>query len=148
MNALLDAQVKVAIGDFQLDVSLKLGREIGVLFGPSGSGKSVTLRCLAGLRKVPSGRITLSGRVLLDSPSGVCEPPHRRKMGLLFQDLALFPHMTALENVLFGCGRRERGKRCPSRGIGSPGCAWDPWKTGTPPSSRGDRGKGWPWREP
>jgi len=110
MNALLDAQVKVAIGDFQLDVSLKLGREIGVLFGPSGSGKSVTLRCLAGLRKVPSGRITLSGRVLLDSPSGVCEPPHRRKMGLLFQDLALFPHMTALENVLFGCGRREKGK--------------------------------------
>ncbi len=110
MNALLDAQISERIGDFHLDVSLRLGREIGVLFGPSGSGKSVTLRCLAGLRNVRSGRIELSGRVLLDSGAGICEPPHRREMGLLFQDLALFPHLTALENVLFGCERTKKGR--------------------------------------
>jgi len=110
MNALLDAQISERIGDFHLDVSLKLGREIGVLFGPSGSGKSITLRCLAGLRNVRSGRIALSGCVLLDSCAGICEPPHRRKMGLLFQDLALFPHLTALENVLFGCERTKKGR--------------------------------------
>jgi len=110
MNALLDAQISERIGDFSLDVSLRLGREIGVLFGPSGSGKSMTLRCLAGLRRVRSGRIELSGRVLLDPDAGICEPPHRRKMGLLFQDLALFPHMTTLENVLFGCERTGKGR--------------------------------------
>ena len=110
MNALLDAKISERIGDFHLDVSLRLGREIGVLFGPSGSGKSLTLRCLAGLRNVRDGRITLAGRVLLDSQTGICEPPHRRKMGLLFQNLALFPHMTALENVLFGCVQAEHGK--------------------------------------
>ncbi|HBG14880.1 MAG TPA: ABC transporter [Synergistaceae bacterium] len=110
MNDLLDAHINESIGDFHLDVSLRHGREIGVLFGPSGSGKSVTLRCLAGLRNVRSGRISLAGRVLLDSDAGICEPPHRRKMGLLFQDLALFPHLTALENVLFGCERTGKGR--------------------------------------
>lgn len=81
MNALLDAHINELIGDFHLDVSLRLGREIGVLFGPSGSGKSITLRCLAGLRNVRFGLIALSGRVLLDSDAGICEPPTGGKWG-------------------------------------------------------------------
>lgn len=110
MSTWFETRIREQIGSFNLDVSFKLGREIGVLFGPSGSGKSLTLRCLAGLRNVRAGRITLAGHVLLDSEAGICKPPHRRKMGLLFQNLALFPHMTALENVLFGCDHAERSK--------------------------------------
>lgn len=110
MSAWFDVQISEQIGKFCLDVSFQLEREIGILFGPSGSGKSLTLRCLAGLRNVRAGHISLAGRVLLDSNAGICEPPHRRKMGLLFQNLALFPHLTALENVLFGCVQAEPGK--------------------------------------
>ncbi len=110
MSAWLETRINEQLGNFHLDVSFGLGREIGVLFGPSGSGKSLTLRCLAGLRNVREGRITLAGRVLLDTETGICEPPYRRKMGLLFQNLALFPHMTALENVLFGCSHIEHCK--------------------------------------
>lgn len=110
MSAWLETRINEQIGNFHLDVSFRLGREIGVLFGPSGSGKSLTLRCLAGLRNVRTGHITLAGRVLLDTETGICEPPYRRKMGLLFQNLALFPHMTALENVLFGCVQIEHEK--------------------------------------
>jgi len=107
MSAWVEASVKEKIGNFRLDVEFGLDREIGVLFGPSGSGKSLTLRCLAGLRKVREGRVVLGGRVLLDSEKQLCEPPQRRKLGFVFQDLALFPHMTVLENVLFGCDRRK-----------------------------------------
>lgn len=103
MSAWLEASIKERAGSFLLDVSFGMDREIGVLFGPSGSGKSLTLRCLAGLRKTGEGVIRLGGKTLLDSARGVCVCPHRRKTGLLFQDLALFPHMTVLENVLFGC---------------------------------------------
>ena len=107
MSAWLEASVQERVGNFRLDVEFELDREIGVLFGPSGSGKSLTLRCLAGLRKVREGRVVLGGRVLLDSALGLCEPPQRRKLGFVFQDLALFPHLTVLENVLFGCERRK-----------------------------------------
>ncbi len=103
MNAWLETRIRDKVGKFSLDVSFEMNREIGVLFGPSGSGKSLTLRCLVGLRKTAEGTILLGGKTLLDSAKGVCVTPHRRRMGLLFQDLALFPHMTVLENVLFGC---------------------------------------------
>lgn len=115
MSGWLEAHVRERIGKFSLDVSFGMGREIGVLFGPSGSGKSLTLRTLAGLWKTGEGVIRLGGRTLLDSSAGVCVSPHRRKMGLLFQDLALFPHMTVLENVLFGY---ERPKSAQSRARG------------------------------
>lgn len=102
MNAWLEAHLQDAFGDFSLDVSLALGREMGVLFGPSGSGKSVTLRGLAGLRRPKGGRINLGGRTLFDSAKGICLPSQQRRVGLCFQNLALFPHLTALENVAFG----------------------------------------------
>jgi molybdate transport system ATP-binding protein len=103
MSAWLEASVRERVGKFLLEVDFKMDREVGVLFGPSGSGKSLTLRCLAGLRKVRDGRVLLGERVLLDSKEGICEPPQRRRMGFVFQDLALFPHLTVLDNVLFGC---------------------------------------------
>jgi len=97
----LHAEFTDSLGDFSLHVNLELCSETGVLFGRSGSGKSMTLRTLAGLRAPSSGEIRLDGRTLFSSSSRVDLPPRERKIGLLFQNLALFPHMTALENVAY-----------------------------------------------
>ena len=116
MSEWLEVSLKERIGRFDLDVSFGLGREIGVIFGPSGAGKSLTLRCLSGLQKVRKGRIVLAGRVILDTASGKSIHPCKRRMGILPQGLALFPHMTALENVMYGCNRTgEREKKTCAR---------------------------------
>lgn len=74
---------------------------LGIL-GGSGSGKSMTLRCLAGLETPKTGRIVLNGRVLFDSEKGINVPTRRRRIGFLFQNYALFPHMSVRENIAFG----------------------------------------------
>ena len=81
------------------------------LLGQSGCGKSTTLRLIAGVDRQTSGRVLIDGNVVSDSRCHM--PPEQRPIGLLFQDLALFPHLTAAENVAFGltCGRRERRRR-------------------------------------
>jgi molybdate transport system ATP-binding protein len=76
--------------------------EVLALVGPSGSGKSTVLRCLAGLYTPKSGHIVCAGETWLDSAAGICLPPARRRIGMVFQSYALFPHLTALENVLEG----------------------------------------------
>jgi molybdate transport system ATP-binding protein len=81
-----------------------------VLFGPSGSGKTLTLQSIAGLMRPASGRITLKGRVLFDAKAGIDVPSRERRMGYLFQDYALFPHMTVAENV--GYGLRKTWQWC------------------------------------
>ena len=92
------------------DVSLSLPRgEIHCLVGASGCGKSTTLRLVAGLEEVREGRILIAGRVV--AGPGVSLPPERRRVGLMFQDFALFPHLTVEENVAFGLRRRDRGGR-------------------------------------
>jgi molybdate transport system ATP-binding protein len=73
-----------------------------VLFGPSGSGKSLTLRAVAGLLRPDSGRISIDGRVLFDSRAGIDVPVRRRQVGFVFQDYALFPHLTVRQNASFG----------------------------------------------
>ena len=73
-----------------------------VLFGPSGSGKTLTLQSVAGLMRPVSGRIALKGRVLFDAKAGIDVPSRERRMGYLFQDYALFPHMTVFGNVGYG----------------------------------------------
>jgi iron(III) transport system ATP-binding protein len=86
--------------------------EIGCLLGPSGCGKTTALRCIAGLETLDAGTILSQGRVL--SGAGVHRPPHERGIGLVFQDHALFPHLTARANVEFGLQhlpRRERRAR-------------------------------------
>jgi molybdate transport system ATP-binding protein len=89
--------------------------EVLALVGPSGSGKSTVLRCLAGLYTAKSGRIECAGETWLDSAVGINLPPARRRIGMVFQSYALFPHLTALENVLEGMddpdspASRERG---------------------------------------
>src|SRR5206468_7122521 len=76
-----------------------------VLFGPSGAGKSLTLQCLAGVAAPDRGRIVLNGEPLLDSNKGISLPPQRRRVGYVPQNYALFPHLTAAENIAFGLRR-------------------------------------------
>jgi len=85
------------------------GRSI-VLFGPSGSGKTLTLRAVAGLMRPDAGRIELDGRVLFDSVARVDVPARERGVGLVFQDYALFPHLSVARNVGFGLGRGLCGR--------------------------------------
>lgn len=87
---------------FTLDIDVTCGPGITAIFGPSGSGKTTALNCVAGLARPSSGRIALSGKLLYSSADGVNLPPERRRIGYVFQDGALFPHLTARENVLYG----------------------------------------------
>lgn len=103
------ASVANAAGRFGLDIGLDLPhcRRL-VLFGPSGSGKSLTLQVVAGLLRPESGRIEVGGRVLFDSVEAIDVPARRRRVGFLFQDYALFPHLTLEQNLRFGLARLWR----------------------------------------
>jgi molybdate transport system permease protein len=99
---------------FELTAAFSAGSGTTGLLGASGSGKSMTLRCIAGLERPDAGRIALGSRVLLDTAKGIDLPPAERRIGIVFQDYALFPHLTVRENIAFGLYRRsadERGKR-------------------------------------
>jgi len=108
MEERLNARFLKKLGSFRLDVTLTLGTEIGVIFGPSGAGKSQTLRALAGLSKPDEGYIKLNGRILADASKKISVPPKDRRIGLVFQELSLFPHLTALENVAYGLKCSDR----------------------------------------
>ncbi len=86
---------------FDLDVHLTAPAGTTVLFGPSGSGKTLTLNCLAGFVRPDSGRILLDNRIHFDAAGRVNLPPHLRRCGYIFQDHALFPHMTVRQNLTF-----------------------------------------------
>lgn len=107
----LSVNIEKRLGEFQLRVEFETSGGLLGLLGASGSGKSVTLRCVAGLMTPDRGRIVLNGRVLYDSEAGVDLPPQKRKVGYLFQRCALIPHRTVLQNVELGLRslpRRER----------------------------------------
>jgi molybdate transport system ATP-binding protein len=87
------------------------GPPVTVLFGPSGSGKTTILRCLAGLERPDRGRITWDGETWFDAERGTSLPPQARRVGLLFEDHALFPHLTVAANVGYGLRRRPRRER-------------------------------------
>ena len=91
--------------EFLLDVQLEAPPGITILFGASGAGKTTLLDCLAGLLEPDAGRIALRGRVLLDKSAGVNLPTRRRSLGYVFQDLALFPHLTVEANVRYGLAK-------------------------------------------
>jgi molybdate transport system ATP-binding protein len=85
-----------------LDVSLRLGCEIGVLFGPSGSGKTTLLRLIAGLSRPDTGYVRLGRTTLFDTERRIDEPLRRRKIGMIFQDDQLFPHLSVAANIRYG----------------------------------------------
>jgi molybdate transport system ATP-binding protein len=85
-----------------VDVSIALGREIGIVFGASGAGKTTLLRLIAGLARPDSGQIRLDGAVLFDSAKRIDQPLRRRRVGMIFQDDCLFPHLSVAANIRFG----------------------------------------------
>lgn len=108
----LEAKIRKQYGDFLLDVEFAAGSSGPLaLLGASGSGKSGTLRCLAGIDRPDEGRIILDGRTLFDSDKRINLPPQKRKAGYLFQQYALFPHMTVEQNITVCLGRLPRAQR-------------------------------------
>jgi molybdate transport system ATP-binding protein len=89
-------------GTFNLDVEFVLRKGINILFGSSGAGKTTLLECIAGLATPDTGRIALRDRVLFDSERNINVPPRHRNVGYVFQDLALFPHLSVEANVAYG----------------------------------------------
>ena len=87
--------------DFDLNIRFSCNEDITVLFGQSGAGKSLLLKIIAGLQSVRSGKVTINDRVLFDSVKGIDIASRHRNVGYLFQDYALFPHMTVAENIGF-----------------------------------------------
>jgi molybdate transport system ATP-binding protein len=92
-------------GDFLLDVEFSFGAGVTALFGPSGAGKSTVINGIAGLIRPDDGRVTLDGVELFDSARGVSVPVHKRRIGVVFQDTRLFPHLSVRNNLLFGWRR-------------------------------------------
>ncbi|MCB9486119.1 MAG: ABC transporter ATP-binding protein [Dehalococcoidia bacterium] len=101
----IDFSAQLHLGRFDYDATFTAQREILVLFGHSGAGKSVTLQAIAGLIRPQAGHIDVDGVTVFDSSKGLDLPPQRRNVGYVVQDLALFPHMSVAENVAFGVAR-------------------------------------------
>jgi molybdate transport system ATP-binding protein len=95
-------------GSFTLEIREQLTARVTALFGPSGSGKTTILDAIAGLRRPMSGRIAIDSRVLFDGAGDIDLPPYQRHIGYVAQDVALFPHMTVRQNVLYG---RRQGQK-------------------------------------
>lgn len=107
---MLEIDITLRLTEFTINAQIKAARGITVLFGPSGSGKSLTLQCVAGLVQPDAGRIVVSNRVLFDSRAGVSLPPQQRRVGYVPQDYALFPHLTVAKNIGFGLDGWSRGQ--------------------------------------
>lgn len=105
---MFEVRIKKVLPGFNLEVSFSIDQEILSIVGPSGSGKSLTLQCISGLMSPDEGYIDVNGRVLYDSRSGVNLPPQKRKVGYVFQNYALFPHLTVFDNIAFGISGLNR----------------------------------------
>ena len=108
----LRARFEARAGDFRLSAALDADDELVVLYGRSGSGKSLTLRAVAGLLRPAAGRIEIGGRAVFDAGAGVDLPPQERRVGYVIQELALFPHLDVRRNALIGL---ERDADAPAR---------------------------------
>lgn len=99
------------LGNFTLNVKIATGTKSTALFGVSGSGKSITLKCIVGILKPDSGRIILNDRILFDSDKNINIPPQERNIGYLPQNFALFPDMNVSENIICGLQKHNRKER-------------------------------------
>jgi molybdate transport system permease protein len=107
----LIVNIEKNLKSFQLQVDFTADENTLGLLGASGSGKSMTLRCIAGLEKPSRGRIVLNGRVLFDAKRKINLPSRKRRIGFLFQNYALFPHMTVAQNIAFGLQELPKNER-------------------------------------
>lgn len=97
--------------EFSFDVAFAAYEGVTALFGPSGSGKSTAIRLLAGLERPQTGRICLDDEIVLDTASGRFMPPHKRRIGLVFQDALLFPHLSVRANLIYGLNLTPKHER-------------------------------------
>ena len=108
MNATLEVDFKAHVGRFPLSVSFTADAPVTALFGRSGAGKTSAMNALAGLLTPQSGRIVCAGTVLFDSAARINVPAAERRIGYVFQDSLLFPHLDVRRNLLYGARRRQR----------------------------------------
>lgn len=112
----LDLALHLSVRDrqreFQLALAVRSDAPVLALFGPSGGGKSLSLQAVAGLLRPQAGHVRVAGRTLFDREAGIDLPPERRGLGYLFQQYALFPHLTVRDNI--GFGLRRWGQRLTS----------------------------------
>jgi molybdate transport system permease protein len=107
----LEVGIQKKLADFTLDVTFRASEAPLSILGASGAGKTMLLRCLAGIESPGHGRIVLNDRVLFDSEKRIATPARDRRVGMLFQNYALFPHRTVAENLAFGIERDDRVSR-------------------------------------
>jgi molybdate transport system ATP-binding protein len=107
----LRVKLQRKVNGFSLDIEWQIGNELAVLFGFSGAGKSMTLQSIAGLTKPDQGQVILDDITYFDSATGTDFPPQERPFGYVFQDLALFPHMTVLQNILYGAANVPKNEK-------------------------------------
>jgi molybdate transport system ATP-binding protein len=100
-GAVLEVAVVKRLAQFDLNIEFQLANEVLALFGPSGAGKSMTLKLIAGIERPDLGVVRAGERTLFDSTAGIDVPPQQRRVGYVPQHYALFPHLTALENVVY-----------------------------------------------
>ncbi len=98
----LELDIRLSRRDFELRVCCRVENAMAGVIGPSGSGKSSLFRVIAGLERSAAGRIALGNRVLADSATGCWVPPEKRRVGIVFQERHLFPHLSVAENLRFG----------------------------------------------
>ncbi len=104
---MLEVQIYKKLAEFDLDASFQVDDNILGLMGASGSGKSMTLKCIAGIETPDQGRIVLNDRVLFDSEKKINVPIQKRNVGYMFQSYALFPNMNVYENISVGLRARK-----------------------------------------
>jgi ABC-type sulfate/molybdate transport systems ATPase subunit len=107
----LDVQLEKKLPHFELNVAFTAAEAPLSILGPSGAGKTMLLRCIAGLERPDRGHISLDDRVLFDSERNIRIPARQRRVGMVFQNYALFPHRTVAENIAFGMRELSSEKR-------------------------------------
>lgn len=107
---MLDLKIETKLNHFNLKAELAIAKEILVMVGPSGSGKTTVLKCIAGLMRPDRGTIVLGNETLFSSADNIDIRPRSRKIGFVFQDYALFPHMTVRQNVGYGISKKYEEK--------------------------------------
>ena len=107
----LYVDIEKHVGSFHLETKFEAANETLALLGASGCGKSMTLRCIAGIEKPDRGRIEVDGVTLFDSEKRINLSPQKRRTGLMFQNYALFPNMTVLQNIRTGANRETDKKK-------------------------------------
>src|SRR5438132_13609431 len=108
---MLEVDIGHRLGSFALDIQFRSGRGLTALFGRSGAGKTSIVNVIAGLISPHKGRIVIDGSVLTDTERRINIPTHRRRVGYIFQEGRLFPHLTVRQNLLYGRWFAPQAKR-------------------------------------